>query len=90
MKDGDMAGLVALQDDKGFVALAKDGGNYKVVMYTGNKNGESLKDSKAISGSKVYLRIDFDLPIDRGTAYFYYSTDGNTCPKIKNKLTASS
>ena len=82
MKDGDMAGLVALQDDKGFVALAKDGGSYKVVMYTGNKNGESLKDSKAISGSKVYLRIDFDLPIDRGTAYFYYSTDGNTWSKI--------
>jgi beta-xylosidase len=82
MKDGDMAGLVALQDDKGFVALAKDGGNYKVVMYTGNKNGESQKESKPLSGSKVYLRIDFDLPIDRGTAYFYYSTDGNTWTKI--------
>jgi beta-xylosidase len=82
MKDGDIAGIVALQDDKGFVALAKDGGSYKVVMYTGNKDGESLKDSKAISGSKVYLRIDFDLPIDRGTAYFYYSTDGNTWTKI--------
>ncbi len=82
MKDGDMAGLVALQDDKGFVALAKDGGSYKVVMYTGNKDGERQAESKAISGSKVYLRIDFDLPIDRGTAYFYYSTDGSTWTKI--------
>ena len=82
MKDGDMAGLVALQDDKGFVALAKDGGSYKVVMYTGNKDGERQAASQALSGSKVYLRIDFDLPIDRGTAYFYYSTDGSTWTKI--------
>ncbi len=82
MKDGDMAGLVALQDDKGFVALAKENGNYKVVMYTGNKDGERQAASQALSDSKVYLRIDFDLPIDRGTAYFYYSTDGNTWTKI--------
>jgi hypothetical protein len=51
-------------------------------MYTGNKDGERQAESKALSGSKVYLRIDFDLPIDRGTAYFYYSTDGNTWNKI--------
>ena len=86
MKDGDFAGLVALQDDKGFVALAKDGGSYKVVMYTGNKDGEKQAASQAISGSKVYLRIDFDLPIDRGTAYFYYSTDGTTWTKIGSEV----
>jgi len=86
MKDGDMAGLVALQDDKGFVALAKDGGSYKVVMYTGNKDGEKQAASQALSGSKVYLRIDFDLPVDRGTAYFYYSTDGSTWNKIGSEV----
>ena len=86
MKDGDIAGLVALQDDKGFVALAKESGSYKVVMYTGNKDGERQAASQALSGSKVYLRIDFDLPIDRGTAYFYYSTDGNTWTKIGSEV----
>ena len=86
MKDGDIAGLVALQDDKGFVALAKDGDGYKVVMYSGNEKGDSQKASAPISDSKVYLRVDFDLPIDRGTASFYYSTDGSSWTKIGDNV----
>jgi len=86
MKDGDIAGLVALQDDKGFVALAKDGGSYKVVMYSGNEKSDGQKASAPISGSKVYLRVDFDLPIDRGTASFYYSTDGSSWTKIGDNV----
>ena len=86
MKDGDIAGLVALQDDKGFVALAKESGSYKVVMYSGDEKGDSQKASAPISGSKVYLRVDFDLPIDRGTASFYYSTDGSSWTKIGDNV----
>lgn len=82
MKDGDIAGLVALQDTKGFVALKKESGSYKVVMYQGSKDGESEKASAPLSDSKVYLRVDFDLPIDRGTATFYYSADGSSWTKI--------
>lgn len=82
MKDGDIAGLAAWQDNKGFVALTKQNGNYKVVMYQGDSNGESQKESKDLSDSKVYLRVDFDLPIDKGTASFYYSTDGSSWNKI--------
>ena len=89
MKDGDMAGLVALQDDKGFVALAKESGSYKVVMYQGTKDGESEKASAPISGSEVYLRVDFDLPLDHGTATFYYSTDGSTWKKIGDDVSLS-
>ena len=86
MKDGDIAGLVALQDTKGFVGLAKDGGSYKVVMYSGTKTGETQKASSPISGSKVYLRVDFDLPLDRGTASFFYSTDGSNWTKIGDNV----
>ena len=89
MKDGDIAGLVALQDDKGFVALAKSGDSYKVVMYSGGENGESQKASEPLSDSKVYLRVDFDLPIDRGTASFYYSTDGTEWKKIGDNVSLS-
>ena len=86
MKDGDIAGLVALQDSKGFVALAKESGSYKVVMYSGNKDGETQKASAPVSDSKIYLRVDFDLPIDKGTASFYYSTDGSTWTKIGDNV----
>jgi len=89
MKDGDFAGLVALQDDKGFVALTKDGGSYKVVMYSGSEKGEAQKSSVPLSDSKVYLRVDFDLPIDRGTASFYYSTDGSEWKKIGDNVSLS-
>ena len=86
MKDGDMAGLVALQDTKGFVALARDADGYKVVMYSGTKDGESQKASAPVSDSKVYLRVDFDLPLDRGTASFYYSTGGSTWTRIGDNV----
>ena len=86
MKDGDIAGLAAWQDNKGFVALAKQNGGYKVVMYEGTKDGESQKESKDITGSKVYLRVDFDIPIDKGTASFYYSTDGSSWNKIGSNV----
>lgn len=86
MKDGDIAGLVALQDTKGFVGITKENGNYKVVMYTGSKDGESLKASESFSSSKIFLRIDFDLPLDRGTASFYYSTNGSDWTKIGSDL----
>ncbi|MCQ2053780.1 MAG: family 43 glycosylhydrolase [Fibrobacter sp.] len=89
MKEGDLAGIAALQDDKGFVALTKSGNGYKVVMYQGTQDGETMKESVDIDGSQVYLRTDFDIPIDKGTASFYYSTDGSSWKKIGTNVNLS-
>lgn len=89
MKDGDVAGLAAWQDNKGMVAIAKENGGYKVVMYSGTKDGEKREASENLSGSKVYLRVDFDIPIDKGTASFYYSEDGKTWKKIGTNVSLS-
>lgn len=89
MKDGDVAGLAAWQDNKGMVALAKENGGYKVVMYSGTKDGEKREATQNLSGSKVYLRVDFDIPIDKGTASFYYSEDGSTWNKIGTNVSLS-
>lgn len=89
MKDGDVAGLAAWQDNKGMVALAKENGGYKVVMYSGTKDGEKREAAENLSGSKVYLRVDFDIPIDKGTASFYYSEDGKSWKKIGTNVSLS-
>lgn len=89
MNDGDVAGLAAWQDNKGMVAITKESGSYKVVMYSGTKDGEKREASENLSGSKVYLRVDFDIPIDKGTASFYYSEDGSSWKKIGTNVSLS-
>ncbi|MEE1063075.1 MAG: hypothetical protein UH071_05355, partial [Paludibacteraceae bacterium] len=69
MKDGDVAGLVALQDSFGFVGVQKQWGQLNIIQQkTVNKIA-----SVPFDGETVYLRIDFDFTKDR--AYFFYSTD---------------
>lgn len=69
MKDGDVAGLVALQDSFGFVGVEKQWGKYNIVQ---NKT-VTRNASVPLNADRVYLRIDFDFTKDR--AYFFYSTD---------------
>lgn len=85
MNDGDIAGLVALQDSMGYVGIKKSGNNYSAVMYHGTREVAT----KQLSSSKAYFRIDFDLPIDHGTATFYYSENGTTWTSIGDKLNLS-
>lgn len=80
MKDGDVAGLVALADSLGFVALEKNGNGFEVVYY----EREFKISGTPISGDEVYLRIDFDFTRDR--ANFYYSTDGKNWTKYGKEL----
>ena len=86
MKDGDLAGLVALADSLGFVALEKTSGGYNVVYY----EREFRIKSEAYNSDEIQLRIDFDFSktnwgfTDR--AKFYYSADGKNWKQIGNEL----
>lgn len=80
MKDGDVAGLVALADSLGFVALEKSGNSFEVVYY----EREYKLKSVAINGDEAYFRIDFDFTKDR--AKFYYSLNGSSWTQIGNEL----
>lgn len=88
MKNGDYAGLVAMQYEYGFVAVKMSGGNKSIVMAqgTGWENNHTEIASVPLNQSSVFLRIDFDYTNRVDDAYFYYSLDGDNWQRIGNKL----
>lgn len=85
LKDGDVAGLVALQEDYGYVAVKKTGTTRSVVMI--NKNTQVA--SVDVAQDRVYLRIDMDFTNRTDKATFYYSLDSTTWKAIGNTLQMS-
>jgi beta-xylosidase len=85
LNSGDYAGLGALQQNFGFVGVAKSGTARYVVM----RNGSQEIARIGVSQDRLYLRaaMDFRNQIDRAT--FYYSLDGNNWQAIGNVLQMS-
>jgi beta-xylosidase len=98
MKDGDCAGLIALQRRYGFVGVTMEGKNKAIVMLSvppdeQNQPDRGRQPSKPeeiervpVSQSTVYLKIDCDFRNRIDKAYFYYSLDGETWMKIGSVL----
>lgn len=82
LKDGDCAGLVALQDVYGWVGVKVSGNNKSIVMMNDGKEIASTP----LSQDEVYLRIDMNFQNQADKANFYYSLDGNTWTAIGNTL----
>lgn len=91
MKDGDCAGLIALQKGYGFVGVKMEGKTKSIVMVN-TKDDKPVEVAKIpVSQKVVHLRIDCDYrPINEGsrkdTAYFYYSLDGENWEPIGEPL----
>ncbi len=82
LKDGDCAGLGALQSRYGFVGVKRSGNGSSVVMVIESTEIESVPIAQDI----IYLRIDmnFQNRVDRAT--FFYSLDGTDWNQIGNTL----
>jgi len=89
MKDGDVAGLLALQQDYGYVAAKKTGTTISVVMVNAATGTPSQVASEPITTSKVFLRIDMDFTNKTDKATFFYSTDSSNWKQIGNTLQMS-
>ena len=82
LKDGDIAGLVALQDSLGYVAVKNSGGSLTLVQV----KGKTQQASVALSQKRVYLRIDMDFTNRTDKATFFYSLDSTTWNPIGSTL----
>lgn len=89
MKDGDCAGLIALQKKYGFVGVKMEGNSKSIVMISAQSNSPEEVESIPLTQSTVYLKIDCDFRDRTDKAYFYYSLDGRKWTKIGSVLQMS-
>jgi beta-xylosidase len=86
MKDGDCAGLIALQRRYGFAAVKMKAGNKSIVMVSAQSNRPEEIQSIPLKQPIVYLRIECDFRNRTDKARFYYSLDGEKWKKIGSVL----
>jgi beta-xylosidase len=86
MKDGDFAGLAALQKKYGFVAVKMSGDAMSVVMVSAESNSPVEVESVPLDGKTVFLKLDCDFKDRTDKACFFYSLDGNKWKAIGKPL----
>lgn len=86
MKDGDYAGLGALQSNYGFVGVKKEGDQKYLAMVKGTPDAIREVETLPFNQDEVYLRIGFDFKNMTDKAYFYYSLDRKTWHKFGDML----
>ncbi len=86
MKDGDYAGLGALQKNYGFAGVKRAGEANFIVMINGSSGSKEEMESIPLDLERVYFRIDMDYENITDEAYFYYSLDGVEWERIGDTL----
>lgn len=89
MKDGDVAGLCALQYGYGYVGVKKSGTDLSVIMVNAKSGSPTVVANNSISQDRVYLRVDMDFTNRTDKATFFYSLDSLTWLPIGNTLQMS-
>jgi hypothetical protein len=89
MKDGDIAGLGALCEDYGFVAVKMSGSSKSVVMVNGSTGDPEEVESIPLTQDNICLQVAFDFKNRTDKAYFYYSLNGTSWTRIGNTLQMS-
>ena len=86
MKDGDVAGLAAFQQNYGYVGVKMSGNSKSIVMVNAGSGTPQEVESVPVTQNRVYLKIEMDFKNRTDKAYFYYSLDGVHWRQIGNTL----
>ena len=86
MKGGDVAGLGALCEEYGFVAVKMSGTSKSLVMVNGSSDNPIEAENIPLTQNIIYLQIAFNFTNKIDRAYFYYSLDGIEWDRIGNIL----
>ncbi|ASB48767.1 glycoside hydrolase family 43 protein [Alkalitalea saponilacus] len=86
MKDGDFAGMIALQRRYGFVGVSRDGNSTSIIMVSNESEEPVELERIELNQDKVYLKIACDYNDRNDKAYFYYSLDGQAWTEIGESL----
>jgi len=86
MRDGDFAGLAALQKKYGFAGVKVSGTAKSIVMVSAESNSPVEVESVLLAGTTVFLKLDCDFKDRKDTASFFYSPDGNNWKLIVKPL----
>lgn len=78
MKDGDYAGLGALQENYGFIGVKKSGEKLWIVMVRGSSDSFEEIEKVFCREDRIYLKIDIDYRNMKDKACFYYSFEGKS------------
>ena len=89
MKDGDVAGMMALQRRFGYVGVKQEDGVRSIVMARAENDAPQEIASLPLEGNVVHLRIDCDYRDRTDKAYFSYSLDGESWTRIGDTLQMS-
>jgi beta-xylosidase len=89
MKDGDYAGMIALQKKFGFVGVKKENSQFSIVMINGEEEEPIEVASIPLKQNGVHLKIECDFTERRDKATFFYSLDGLKWEPIGNTLQMS-
>ncbi len=91
LKDGDIAGISAFQNQYGFVGVKRECDKYYLIMHRATQKddaeGVTIEKKLLIQDSKrIYLRVECDFRELKDEASFYYSLDNESWTKIGDEL----
>ena len=86
MKEGDFAGLSALQKEYGLVGVQVEEGKKSIVMVNTIKDKAVEVQRIPLNQNQVYFKIDCDFTNKKDEAHFFYSLDGKAWNPIGETL----